>query len=165
MSSWKPVDSQLFYSRKDTSDPRLGDIARKYSSNESLPERALVIAGYPDEEGVKLSQGRVGAAAAPSVIRKYFYKMTPPLFGERPVLYDQGDLDVAGDLGRKHQAVRESVGSVLKKGGRWIGLGGGHDFGFADGAGFLDVFGGEKPLIINFDAHLDVRPSPTARRI
>jgi formiminoglutamase len=45
-----------------------------------------------------------------------------------------------------------------------ITLGGGHDYGAVDGAGFLQwsqslqTTHPSKPLIINFDAHLDVRP-------
>src|SRR5690606_7519860 len=31
------------------------------------------------------------------------------------------------------------------------------DYGYPDGSAFLEVFQHEKPLIINFDAHLDVR--------
>jgi formiminoglutamase len=39
-------------------------------------------------------------------------------------------------------------------------LGGGHDYGFAEASGFLKACGGSgvRPLVINFDAHFDVRP-------
>jgi len=43
----------------------------------------------------------------------------------------------------------------------WVSLGGGHDYGYADGSGFIKAHLGHemKPVIINLDAHLDVRPT------
>lgn len=119
-----------------------------------------MIAGYPDDEGIKNSGGRVGANEAPRAIRKHFYKMTPPAFSNvAPRLADLGDLVApAKTLEARHELARARVRETLKGGHRWASLGGGHDYGFADGAGFLDVFAGQRPLLINFDAHLDVRP-------
>lgn len=61
----------------------------------------------------------------------------------------------------RHQSVSQAIAETLPLGARWIGLGGGHDYGYADGAGFLKANPNSKlrPLVINFDAHLDVRPT------
>jgi formiminoglutamase len=45
---------------------------------------------------------------------------------------------------------------ALRSGHRCITLGGGHDYGYPDASAMLDAFA-DRPLIINFDAHLDVR--------
>ncbi len=58
---------------------------------------------------------------------------------------------------RMSQFVKEQT----KAGRIWISLGGGHDYGYGDGAGFIEghlIAGQRRPLILNFDAHLDVRP-------
>ncbi|MGE3757963.1 MAG: hypothetical protein AB7H97_09410, partial [Pseudobdellovibrionaceae bacterium] len=55
-----PVDLSLFFARNDNQDVRLGDWAR---NSESF-KRSFSILGYPDDEGVKLNGGRVGAANA-----------------------------------------------------------------------------------------------------
>ena len=36
-------------------------------------------------------------------------------------------------------------------------LGGGNDYAFSDGMAFLQTYAQKKPLVINIDAHLDVR--------
>ena len=75
-------------------------------------------------------------------------------------LADLGNLDTKLSLEERHSKAKQTVQSALTKGHRWIGLGGGHDYGYPDGAGFLkaNAKSSRKPLIINFDAHLDVRP-------
>lgn len=66
------------------------------------------------------------------------------------------------DLGLRHDTARDTVAEVLDAGAKLVTLGGGHDYGYADGAGFMKWLGqrkpGVRPLIVNFDAHLDVRP-------
>lgn len=52
---------------------------------------------------------------------------------------------------------------ILSSHGRILSFGGGHDYGYPDGAAFLEscrtTANNRKPLVINFDAHLDVRSS------
>jgi formiminoglutamase len=158
---WRPTDPQLFFSRQDSNDLRIGDLVRPLKSvaDLSAANRTFVIGGYPDDEGIRLNGGRPGAALAPPAIRRALYKMTPAL--QEPAdfeLFDFGDLDPSGALDKKHQAGSDACASVLAKGARWIGLGGGHDYGFAEASGFLKSTAGVRPLVINFDAHFDVRP-------
>jgi formiminoglutamase len=149
----------LFFSKKDSSDPRLGDLAQKIETIKDFAD-VSVIAGYPDDEGIKRNGGRVGARDAPSAIRKNFYKMTPPLLSSTtPKITDVGDLDIEGSLEERQARAIAEAKKYLEKGAKWIGLGGGHDWGFVDGTAFLDTFK-ENPLVINFDAHMDVRPMP-----
>jgi formiminoglutamase len=160
MSAFCPVPQELLYSRQDPEDPRLGELVR--SDQELVTSTGWTIAGYPDDEGIRLNGGRAGAALAPTEIRRWLYRMTPDCNqAEVPALVDRGDIDVkAYSLNDRHSQVRKEVSRTLKAGGRWLGLGGGHDYGFADVAGFMDAFETDgQPLVINLDAHLDVRPT------
>lgn len=173
--SFIPVDAQLFFTRNDPQDPRLGDAAKalpRFSSSEdlfdTLTEKPLsgkdaVIAGYPDDDGIGANGGRRGAALAPDEIRRPLYKMTPDLFATGPMtnIWDLGNLNCAtrADLSARHDVAESYAAACLRAGASWIGLGGGHDYGYPDGAAFAQWCRGEKlrPLVINFDAHLDVR--------
>lgn len=171
---WKPTDPALFFSRQDPDDRRLGDLVRPYDvAQDSLSfaegRRTFVVGGYPDDEGIRLNGGRPGAALAPASIRKPFYKMTPALQEVADFdLFDAGDLDIANGgragavgLGARHAEGSRVCTEVLSRGARWIGLGGGHDYGFSEAKGFIDWARTQKvkPLVINFDAHFDVRPT------
>ncbi|MCB0412513.1 MAG: formimidoylglutamase [Bdellovibrionales bacterium] len=142
---------ELFTSRNDPTDPRWGD----QLSSLSLETAEWVLKGYPDEEGIRLNGGRLGAAQAPDSIRRQLFKTT--FWSKSPTLLDLGNLEIAGNLDQRHQFCRSSLTEILKLGKRAITLGGGHDFGYPDGAAFLEVFKDQSPLVLNFDAHLDVR--------
>jgi len=151
---FEPIAKELLFSRGDAADPRRGERVRRVSSLDDL-NPGFVLAGYPDDEGIKNNGGRVGASIAPDAIRKFLYRMV----ATEPPLYDLGNLQSREALSKRHEMGREFASAALKKNHRWIGLGGGHDYGYADGAGFLDwsKTQNKKPVIINFDAHLDVR--------
>lgn len=176
---FQSVDSKLFFSRNDLNDPRLGDLAKALPPATSAqdftdsvleiiqthaPEfRHYVIAGYPDDEGIRINGGRPGASLAPTEVRRPLYKMTPSLIkSNAPLVWDAGDLKPSAfDLQKRHQVISDCAQATLSAGGNWIGIGGGHDYGFADAAAFCSwcKTKGIRPLVINFDAHLDVRPT------
>lgn len=151
---FQPIAQDLLFSRGDSEDPRRGEQVKSIDSLEGL-KAGFVLAGYPDDEGIKNNGGRVGASTAPDQIRKFLYRMVA-----NPVaLYDIGNLMPRVPLADRHELARKTAAQALNNHHRWIGLGGGHDYGYADGAGFLDGCKSQKkkPIIINFDAHLDVR--------
>lgn len=157
-----PVSSDIFFSKNDPEDIRLGDLSQNIDTND-LKENDFVIFGYPDDDGIKLNGGRTGAAEAPRYIRQFFYKMTPSYKKAvmRNKIYDYGDLALTtGDLAVRHDIARKHLNKCLMQKARVICLGGGHDYGFADAAAFVDYYQNHKhkPIIINFDAHMDVRP-------
>jgi formiminoglutamase len=155
MSFFEPCSPKLFFKSTKTGDPRLGEIVNKNTEGSVT----YVIAGYPDDEGIQINGGRLGAHKAPDVIRKYFYKTTPTEKTPSYCLEDIGNLILQKPLADRHEIVKNEVLKNLQKQKVWIGLGGGHDYGYPDGAGFLQscTQNKYKPLIINFDAHLDVR--------
>lgn len=161
------TDPKLFFSRQDPKDPRLGEWVRSHSLQtlddlKSLPSPAWTILGYPDDEGIAINGGRVGAKEAPEMIRASFYKMTPSLLNPgRKNLVDLGNIPTDLPLADRHERGRQTIKSALDLGHHTFSLGGGHDYGYADGAGFVDHCLGlkQRPVLINFDAHLDVRPT------
>ncbi len=163
MKSFKPVDESLFFSRDDKNDPRLGEISKPKPLAElsDANDNSYVLSGYPDDAGIKINGGRLGASQAPDVIRKYLYKMTPSYLASRSPdeIFDIGNLNLDAELEDRHKIARDAAHTAMAKGYKWISFGGGHDYGYADASAFCETYSPDsKPLVINFDAHLDVRP-------
>jgi len=146
-----PVAEEVFYKRNDPNDPRLGEIIP------TIPYEAasIVIIGCPQDEGVRRNSGRIGTADAPTEIRRQFYKLTPFRISHK--IADIGDIDCSGSLEEIHERLTESVAQILRDGKKAIVLGGGNDISYADGRAMAEVFGAEKWLGVNIDAHFDVR--------
>lgn len=137
-------------------DPRLSSFLTQDAN-----EASLHIWGYPDDEGIRLNGGRPGAAQGPDQIRTCFYKMTPPLTSKkRPLIWDGGNLDLSLALKARHEKAQSQALQSYTDKKFVITLGGGHDYGYPDAAAFVHAFkkSKKKPVVINFDAHLDVRP-------
>ena len=147
------ANTELFFSRNDRNDPRLGEIVGREESGYGAAD--IVILGCPQDEGVRRNNGRVGAAAAPDAIRAQFYKLTP--FNIRKRLFDLGNVDVSGNLEEIHDRQTAIVKQILNDGKRLIILGGGNDISYADGRAMAEVFGPEWWIGVNIDSHLDVR--------
>lgn len=163
-SIWEATDPLNFFSKKDQTDQRLGDLVKAHLSDLSTADAQLLIWGYPDDDGIALNGGRPGAHKAPEQIRKFFYKMTPHAdIALKPNILDCGNISKSLSLADRHLHGSHIAKAASTKGIPWIGLGGGHDYAYADGAGFLKAHlnddSEKNPVIINFDAHLDVRPT------
>jgi len=162
--TWQLTPKNLFFSKGDKQDLRLGDFAQAFSLSEELssdPTSSVVILGYPDDEGIRLNGGRPGAALAPDRIRYFLYKMTPSVLSEKSIHWlDMGNLKSELPLIERHRQAEKAVFSLCQKNLFFFSLGGGHDYGFPDAAGFVEseLKQGQRPVVINFDAHLDVRP-------
>ncbi|MBC7740604.1 MAG: formimidoylglutamase [Bdellovibrionaceae bacterium] len=158
-----PTSPQLFFSKHDPEDPRLGDLFKPQALTDgSLLADQVALFGYPDDEGIKLNGGRPGAAEAPRLIRQFLYKMTPSHKKDLALL-DLGDLSTKVDLAERHEQAQTIMEYLQTKKVRTISLGGGHDYGYSDSSGFVKAalknYPNERPVVINFDAHLDVRPT------
>lgn len=149
----QPVDKALLFSRNDSSDPRLGELVRQSPGDEGV-----AILGYPDDEGISINGGRLGAKLGPTEIRRWLYRMTPHARRPLKAFWDLGDLMPDEPIAQRHEEARTLAGKALEEGHCLLGLGGGNDYAYSDGMAFLDNFAAEtKPLVINVDAHLDVR--------
>jgi len=159
-SEFQKATESIFFKSQKTGDSRFGEIVQPLDALAKTTD-SVILAGYPDDEGVALNSGRPGAKEAPDEIRKFFYKTTPsPTFDSKTSIYDFGNKVKGETLAGDHEKIKSTVTEALEQGNTWIGLGGGHDFGYPDGAGFLQACQHSKlkPLVLNFDAHLDVRP-------
>lgn len=130
-------------------------------------KNTVSIFGYPDDDGVLKNGGKVGAALGPNSIRTALYKMTPTKVMKNLSLKDCGNLSFENtDLKERHEFASSKVQDELIKNKTCICFGGGHDYGYVDGAAFLNeqvknnkgkTKESKCPLIFNFDAHFDLR--------
>lgn len=163
---FQPTDPNLFFTKNDATDIRLGDWVKTNLNLLNSQENNFAILGYPDDEGIRLNGGRPGAALAPHEIRRFFYKMTPPFnsLQKKLQIFDVGNCPELNSLNERHNLSLKMTTDLYEKNLKVISLGGGHDYGYVDGHSFCEkniLPGFPKPLIINFDAHLDVRPNST----
>ncbi len=113
--------------------------------------------GFCCDEGVKRNLGRPGAANGPASIRKEMSNWPANCLPEAQ-LFDAGDISCEdGNLEEAQEALAEAVKVVLSNGLFPILLGGGHEIALGHFMG-LNTFMESAPAIINFDAHLDIRP-------
>ncbi|MBX3277028.1 MAG: formimidoylglutamase [Acidobacteria bacterium] len=151
-TSTKRPDPGLHTPRNDPNDPRLGDVIR--TSPDRYDSARSVILGCPQDDGVRRNNGRTGAAAAPSAIRRALYRLTT--FGiDLDAVFDLGDLVIRSTLEETHDLQRQTVEQLLCDGKVVISLGGGNDISYPDVSALSHVY--PNPLVFNIDAHFDVR--------
>lgn len=115
----------------------------------------------PDDTGVRLNGGRVGAKDGPTAFRAALARLgaAKPCGFAWPGVFDAGDVQPAGeDLDETHRRVTEATGALIDAGLLPVGIGGGHDLTFA----FVRAAADRRPGLagISFDPHLDVRERP-----
>src|SRR5262245_12268452 len=140
MRAFISIDPQLFFKGPRKEDRRLGDWAQSITDDGLTKLKpGFVLAGYPDDEGVRLSHGRPGAKEAHDTIRRFLYRATLPAEAMElsTPFYDLGNLEVASTLANRHEYAKCTALAAMAQGHRWLSLGGGHDYGYADVAAFL----------------------------
>ncbi|MHA1930083.1 MAG: arginase family protein, partial [Candidatus Thorarchaeota archaeon] len=137
---------------------------------EELPEevKGYCFLGFCCDTGVERNQGRIGASKGPSSIRKEMANLSCS-FSKNTRLFDAGDIYCTDkDLSRAQADLSAAVKILRSKGYFPIVLGGGHELAFGHYMGINDSIRNNisinqlpiKPSlgIVNFDAHLDLRP-------
>ncbi|MGF6770040.1 formiminoglutamase [Paraburkholderia sp. GAS199] len=121
-----------------------------------------VIVGFGSDEGVRRNQGRVGAAHAPKELRRVLAGL--PAKTSITSLADVGDVVCDdGDLEGAQAELADVVSGVLARGGRPLVFGGGHEVAWGTYSGLrlhqdrVGEAADRKLLIVNFDAHFDLR--------
>ena len=149
--------------RIDTEDGQLGlrwhQVVQDYPL---LPDNGVSLLGLASDLGVKFNKGRTGAAEGPVALRRALSNMAWHL--DTP-LYDAGDIHVEDDLAAGQEEYAHRAQQLLSDNQFVVGLGGGHELGWAGYRGlrlWLEEEHPEKRLgILNLDAHFDVRkPAP-----
>ncbi|MGF6991749.1 formimidoylglutamase [Paraburkholderia sp. GAS32] len=178
-----PFDDKVWSGRSDEGEPgdtrrifnqvvpfggarRREDVLRAASCIES---DATVIVGFGSDEGVRRNQGRVGAAHAPKELRRVLAGL--PAKTSMATLADAGDVVCDdGDLEGAQTELANVVSDVFASGGRPLVFGGGHEVAWGTYSGLrlhqdrvdgaraeIVAAATRKLLIINFDAHFDLR--------
>jgi len=118
---------------------------------------AIALLGLPDDTGVRLNNGRTGAAGGPKAFRAALarYGAADSAVGPLPRVFDAGDVMPTGSLEKTHERVTEATTALLERGLFPIAIGGGHDLTYP----FVRAVAAKHPKLagIYFDAHLDVR--------
>ncbi|WP_439183053.1 formimidoylglutamase [Carboxylicivirga taeanensis] len=113
--------------------------------------------GFCCDEGVKRNLGRPGASKGPASIRKEMANW-PANHQPHVQLFDAGDITCRdNNLEEAQKALAIAVRTILDHGYFPILLGGGHEIALGHFNGILQAKE-MAPAIINFDAHLDLRP-------
>ncbi len=117
----------------------------------------IALLGLPDDTGVRLNNGRTGAAGGPKAFRAALsrYGVADSAAGYLPLVFDAGDVMPTGSLEKTHERVTEATTALLDRGLFPIAIGGGHDLTYP----FVRAVAAKFPKLagIYFDAHLDVR--------
>lgn len=158
-----------------------------YQLVQPYDQQHIGLIGFACDQGVRRNQGRVGAKAAPPLIRQAFAALPvisalqqrfesqlPSLLG------DAGDIHCHDNDGLAESTLEQAqikyadkVSHIIEQGGLPIGLGGGHAIAYGSFLGLwqaLEKTNGTTVSthtaptigIINFDAHLDIRQSDVA---
>lgn len=121
-----------------------------------------VLLGFASDAGVRRNHGRPGAAAGPVQLRRLLAGLPAHALS---ALWDAGDVACDGDaLEAAQAALGTRVNRILDAGARLVVAGGGHEIAWGDFQGLRDHLygsqgGGGDLLILNLDAHFDLRTS------
>ncbi len=114
--------------------------------------------GFPCDLGVANNKGRTGASAGPNALRDALANCAWHKDGQ---LFDAGNIDVDNDLPASQQRYASALADLLKQHKLVVGLGGGHEIGWASYLGLATAYPHKRIGIINIDAHFDLRkPAP-----
>ena len=118
----------------------------------------LTLLGVPDDTGVGLNHGRLGAAEGPSAVRAALarYGTAEPGGFDWPEVADAGDVVPADELSVTHDRVTAAAGAILDAGSVPVMIGGGHDLTYPFVRALCERLE-SPPTGIYLDAHLDVR--------
>ena len=157
-----------------------------YQLAQPYEDQNIGLIGFACDQGVRRNQGRVGARAAPPLIRRAFATLPviaplqtrydnqlATLLGDAGDIYCHDDDDFAAHILEQAQLkYADKVSAIVKQGGLPIGLGGGHAIAYGSFLGLWqalqqtditnDIDALPRIGIINFDAHLDIRQSDVA---
>lgn len=127
---------------------------------EHLPEKeekeAFALIGFACDEGIKRNFGRVGASLGPAAFRHAFAKLPVQKLVQ---MMDLGDMTCHdGNLEKAQSELGQLVAMILQCGIHPIVIGGGHELSWGQYLGLDAIFSEKDLVIVNFDAHFDLRP-------
>lgn len=171
--NYKPMDNSFWQGRIDSESNfdafRWHQWIKELDLNKSdlqlfTGKLGFAFIGFCCDEGVKRNRGRAGAANGPQGIRKELSNL-PCVFAKDVQLFDAGNIHCENiTLEEAQELLSKAVKKILDLNLFPIVLGGGHETALGNYKGILSHLSQNttKPNIgiINFDAHLDLRPYP-----
>jgi len=160
------MDPALWQTRDDSAERgdtrRLGSVIA--SPGQTPVSGQAVLLGFACDAGVRRNQGRSGAAGGPAVIRRMMANLSAHGLS---ILHDAGDTAcMDDDLEAAQARYAVQVARGLTHGARVLALGGGHEIAWGSFLGlrqWLDARHDTEPvLVLNLDAHFDLRTSRPA---
>jgi len=141
------LPNERFFQRVTTQDVRTANLA-----NSNAP----VFVGFCSDEGIKRNAGRIGAAQGPSILKEELARL--PYHGNKQFI-DLGNIYCEDEqLEFAQQQLASLIAGVQQQGNKTIVFGGGHEMAWGHFMGLTKQY--PDLGIINFDAHLDLRPLP-----
>ena len=157
----RPFDAACWTGRSDQDDA--GDTTRYHQRVSPWTGDAgagIGLIGFACDEGVRRNGGRSGAAEGPAAIRRAFANLA--VHHGAPV-YDCGDIACAGNaLEAAQLRLAAAVCEIAGRTALPIVLGGGHEVAYGTWLGIVGARPGAHVLIVNFDAHFDLRADRAA---
>lgn len=159
-----PPDSSSWQGRSDTPQDsaifqiiKLCNLAEDNSNSLKHLKNAFGLIGFCCDEGVRRNLGRVGASDGPHAIRQAFARL--PIHDLSFEIYDFGDVVCKdGNLEAAQSALSAVIEILISQGITPIVMGGGHEVAFGHYRGIRKAISKSTLGIVNFDAHLDMRP-------
>ena len=162
------IDRTIWTGRDDSTES--GDVKRLFQIVEccevqDVPATSAALLGFACDAGVARNKGRIGASHGPSAIRKVLAGF--PAHHHAKV-YDCGDVVCEGDaLETAQKELGDKVSDLLTQGVAPVILGGGHEIAWGSFLGLKRWLVQQEStnkisrrlLILNLDAHLDLRSS------
>lgn len=157
-----PADPDNWQGRIDQEDGAAGYRWHQCVQFEQPEHPGVSLLGLASDLGVQLNKGRPGASEGPGALRR---ALAGQAWHHDMGLYDDGDIRVLDALATGQQAYADRLQTLLQGDQFVIGLGGGHEIGWASYLGcrqWMDANAASRSLgILNFDAHFDLRkPAP-----
>lgn len=123
-------------------------------------KKTLALVGYACDAGVTRNMGRIGSQEGPDAIRSQLGKL-PNHLSEDVQLLDVGTIACRDGNMEAAQTLLSNIVYKLAENAIFpLILGGGHDMAYGTYTGLRSYLPKDKTLgIINFDAHLDLRPN------
>ncbi|MFA6038545.1 MAG: formimidoylglutamase [Legionellales bacterium] len=137
---------------------RIHQLIKTYKPSQ---KSGAVLLGFECDEGVARNHGRIGAAAAPDIIRQQMANMA---VHQDFSLYDAGNIVCKNqDLESAQTQLANTVTNLLLEKHFPIILGGGHEMAYGSFLGLFNALHDKNRIgIINFDAHFDLRENTVA---
>lgn len=161
---YRPATKAPWQGRRDGFGPeryheRIQCIDLKQGFPAQKQERTWAFVGFACDEGVRRNMGRTGAAQGPDALRKALAPLPTPE-NDALTFYDVGDIACGdGNMEEAQHALSDVIHGLLVHGIRPIVLGGGHELALGTYRGIASVYPKEDCAIVNFDSHLDLRPT------